>query len=32
VTEAGMTTFKGFPGPVLCDYRTRETSAARSSE
>ena len=26
--EAGMTTFKGFPGPVLCDYWTREASAA----
>ena len=28
VIEAGMTTFKGFPGPVLCDYWTREASAA----
>ena len=26
--EAGMTTYKGLPGPVLCDYWTRETSAA----
>ncbi len=28
VIEAGMTTFKGFPGPVLCDFWTREASAA----
>ncbi len=28
VIEAGMTTFKGFPGPVLCDFWTREESAA----
>lgn len=26
--EEGMTTFKGFPGPILCDYWTREASAA----
>ena len=26
--EEGMTTFKGFPGPHLCDYWTREASAA----
>jgi len=26
--EEGMTTFKGFPGPHLCDYWTREGSAA----
>lgn len=28
VIEEGMTTFKGFPGPVLCDYWTRQASAA----
>jgi len=28
VVEEGMTTFKGFPGPILCDYWTREASAA----
>jgi len=28
VIEEGMTTFKGFPGPHLCDYWTREASAA----
>ena len=28
VIEAGMTTFKEFPGPILCDYWTREASAA----
>jgi len=28
VIEEGMTTFKGFPGPHLCDYWTREGSAA----
>ncbi len=27
VIEAGMTTFKEFPGPILCDYWTREASA-----
>lgn len=26
--EHGMETFKGFPGPVICDYWTREASAA----
>src|SRR5687768_13047480 len=26
--EAGMTTYKGLPGPVLCDYWTREASRA----
>ena len=26
--EEGMVTFKGFPGPHLCDYWTREESAA----
>ncbi|MDQ3077735.1 MAG: cyclase family protein [Pseudomonadota bacterium] len=26
--EEGMTTFKGFPGPMLCDYWTREDSAS----
>ena len=28
VIEAGMTTYKGLPGPAICDYWTRETSAA----
>ena len=28
VIEEGMTTFKGFPGPHLCDYWTRSASAA----
>ena len=28
VIEEGMATFKGFPGPHLCDYWTREASAA----
>ena len=28
IIEEGMTTFKGFPGPILCDYWTREASAA----
>ncbi len=28
VIEDGMTTFKGFPGPHLCDYWTREASAS----
>ena len=28
VIEEGMTTYKGFPGPHLCDYWTRESSAA----
>ncbi|MBA3668078.1 MAG: cyclase family protein [Sphingomonas sp.] len=27
VIEEGMTTFKGLPGPQLCDYWTREASA-----
>jgi kynurenine formamidase len=26
--EAGMTTYKGLPGPHICDYWTREQSAA----
>lgn len=26
VIEAGMTTFKGLPGPVICDYWAREAS------
>lgn len=29
VIEAGMTTFKGLPGPYICDYWTREESAAK---
>ena len=28
VIEPGMTTYKGLPGPVVCDYWTREASAA----
>ncbi len=28
VIEEGMTTFKGLPGPHLCDFWTREASAA----
>ena len=28
VIEHGMTTYKGLPGPYLCDYWTREASAA----
>ena len=28
VIEEGMATFKGFPGPVLCDFWTREGSAS----
>ena len=28
VIKAGMTTFKGLPGPHICDYWTREASAA----
>ena len=28
VIEEGMTTYKEFPGPHLCDYGTREASAA----
>ena len=28
VIEDGMTTFKGLPGPHICDYWTREASAA----
>jgi kynurenine formamidase len=29
VIEAGMTTFKGLPGPVICDYWERESTAAK---
>lgn len=29
VVTLGMTTYKGLPGPVVCDYWTREQSAAR---
>jgi kynurenine formamidase len=29
VVAAGMTTYKGLPGPHICDYWTREDSAAR---
>ena len=28
VIESGMTTYKGLPGPVICDYWTRAASAA----
>ena len=28
VIEHGMTTYKGFPGPEICDFWTREQSAA----
>jgi arylformamidase len=28
VIEAGMVTYKGLPGPLVCDYWTREASAA----
>jgi arylformamidase len=28
VIESGMTTYKGLPGPIVCDYWTRESSAA----
>lgn len=28
VVEAGMVTYKGLPGPVICDYWSREASAA----
>ena len=28
VIEDGMTTFKGLPGPAICDYWSREASAA----
>ena len=28
VIEEGMTTYKGLPGPHLCDYWSREASAA----
>ena len=29
VIEAGMTTYKGLPGPHICDYWSREASAAQ---
>ena len=28
VIKAGMTTYKGLPGPTMCDFWTREASAA----
>ena len=28
VIEDGMTTYKGFPGPHICDFWERESSAA----
>lgn len=30
--EPGMTTYKGLPGPTVCDYWTREESAARYAD
>lgn len=30
--EEGMVTFKGFPGPILCDYWTREDSASHYND
>ncbi len=32
VIEAGMETFKGLPGPVICDYWTRDASRANYSD
>jgi len=32
VIEEGMTTFKGLPGPHICDFWTREASAANYSD
>lgn len=29
VIEQGMTTYKGLPGPIMCDYWTREATAAQ---
>ena len=29
VIDDGMTTFKGLPGPHICDYWTREASAEK---
>jgi kynurenine formamidase len=28
IIEPGMTTYKGMPGPIICDYWSREASAA----
>lgn len=30
--ESGMVTYKGLPGPVICDYWSREASAANYSD
>ena len=30
--EHGMTTYKGLPGPIICDYWTREGSAAQYTD
>jgi arylformamidase len=32
VVEHGMVTYQGLPGPVICDYLSRETSRARYAE
>ena len=32
VIEDGMTTFKGLPGPAICDYWSREASAANYND
>src|SRR5579863_1714038 len=32
VIESGMTTYPGLPGPVVCDYLTREASRSRYSD
>ena len=32
VIEAGMTTYRGLPGPIVCDYLTRAESRARYAE
>ena len=29
VIEAGMTTYRGLPGPQICDFWTREASAGQ---
>jgi len=32
VIEAGMTTYPGLPGPVVCDFLSREASRARYAD
>jgi kynurenine formamidase len=32
VIEAGMTTYPGIPGPIVCDYLTREESRSRYTD